>query len=293
MSSSIVKSASFKNPEEMIRWAKDLASRPKIFSKLMECLDDPDSTFEDMAAIVKSDPALVIRLLKTVNSPFYNLREKIESVDHAIQVLGLQELTSLILATTVISHFKVVPEDIVTLESFWSHSIATAVATVVIAEHLEHKQKTTLYTGAIIHDIGSLIIYSLAPEAGSLALERCNEWGESLIEAEKNTLGFTHQDVALALAKSWNLPEIHQSILGFHHVPFTAEAFTRETMIVHLADYMAQSLQLGSSGEHLPGQLDPQILETLGLDFDHLDLFCPRIIDGYTEAFDLLYRNNG
>ena len=81
-------SAPFQSAEELIDQSTDLSSCPKIFSKLMECLEDPEATFEQMEPIIKSDPSITTKVLRVVNSPFYNLTNKVSSIHHAIQVLG-------------------------------------------------------------------------------------------------------------------------------------------------------------------------------------------------------------
>ena len=68
-------------------WA---ASPPILYYQLREKLDDPDSTFEDLAAIIKTDPAMSARLLKIVNSAFYGFDKKVDTLTHALNIIGTE-----------------------------------------------------------------------------------------------------------------------------------------------------------------------------------------------------------
>ena len=74
------------------------------------------------------DPSLTPRLLKIVNSAFYGFRGEIESVFHAMGVVGTEQMMQLVLATTVVEQFKGIPKDLVDMEYFWKHSVSCGLA---------------------------------------------------------------------------------------------------------------------------------------------------------------------
>ena len=83
-------------------WA---ASPPILYYQLREKLDDPDTAFDDLATIIKTDPAMSTRLLKIVNSSFYGFDEKVDSLTHALNIVGTEQLIDLALAAIVTSKF--------------------------------------------------------------------------------------------------------------------------------------------------------------------------------------------
>ncbi len=70
----------------------DLASPPVVYHKLKDAIRDPESTFQDFADIIRSDPGLSIRILRIVNSSFYGLSASVDSVTHALNILGVDQL---------------------------------------------------------------------------------------------------------------------------------------------------------------------------------------------------------
>lgn len=193
-------------PEEIILKDSQVASLPTIFYEVMEAVDDPDSTFADISALISHDVGLSGRLLKIVNSPFYGFPQKIETISHAMNIVGTEQLCQMVLATKVMSQFYGIPEDLITMDSFWSHSIATGLASQGIAKILEEPNRERIYVAGMIHEIGSLLLYKHFAVQSREALSRCNEWGQNLVDAEWDLFGFDHTDVGRALAVEWKLP---------------------------------------------------------------------------------------
>ena len=71
-----------------------IATLPEITLKIVELVEDPKSTAQDLNRVVSSDPALCSRILKVVNSSFYGLPGQIASINRAIVMLGLNAVTS-------------------------------------------------------------------------------------------------------------------------------------------------------------------------------------------------------
>lgn len=81
-------------------------SPPYVYVKLNETLEDPRSSFKEFSSIIGGDPALSARLLKIVNSAFYGLESEVETISHALGIIGTEQLTQLVLATSVTKQFS-------------------------------------------------------------------------------------------------------------------------------------------------------------------------------------------
>lgn len=254
--------------EKIIKDSDQIPSLPSIFYSVVQAINDPDSTLEEIGDIVASDVALTTQVLKVVNSSYFGFADYIETLPHALNVIGIDQLSNIVLATSVMSQFKGIPEDFVTMKSFWAHSIACGLAAREIAKFGMSKIKETLYVGGMIHDIGSLIIYKEIPELAREALERCNNWGQKLVDAEKNVMGFDHTEVGNALLSRWELSEIFKEMAFYHHAPWEAPNYPKEVSVIYLADYIIHCNQLGSSGELQSSPLDPKVLDILGISQD-------------------------
>ena len=255
------------NLQELVK--DSVASPPEVYLKVKQAIDNPDFKFDDLTVIINNDPALVARILQITNSPMYGFEEKVENVAHALNVLGVEQLNELILATSVMKEFKGFPkgycEGLVDMKSFWRHSIACG----VIGKHLAQKTKMMnaekFYLLGMLHDMGSLVLYNKLPELSMEILVRCKENKENLSDVEVELLGMSHARIGSYLMKEWGLPQNIYEPVAFHHQPLQACMFAKETAILHFADCVADELKLGNSGEFAPSPINPSILQRFKL----------------------------
>ncbi|MEE8260369.1 MAG: HDOD domain-containing protein [Nitrospinaceae bacterium] len=239
-------------------WA---ASPPILYYQLREKLDDPNTSFEDLAAIIRTDPAMSARLLKIVNSAFYGFDEKVDTLTHALNIIGTEQLTDLALAAIVTSKFKGIPRDLINMETFWMHSIGCGIASRKIAKRMSGVEAEKMYLGGMLHDIGSLIIFKESPEDAKKILLRCKESGENLFKVEKEILGYDHAEVGALLLTEWKLADRLAEMVKYHHQPANAGDYLKETCILARADALVYEMKIGYSGEPGVPELDPKVLE--------------------------------
>ena len=259
-----------------------VASLPSVYLRLVEVIKHPRSSATDMANVIGEDPGLTVRLLRLVNSAFYGFPSKIETVSRAVTVVGTQQLTDLALATSVISMFDKVPEALVTMDSFWRHSLGCGVFARALATQRREANVERLFVAGLLHDIGSILIYTGSPEQAGDVLAHCRDTGELRHVAERRILGFDHADVGGKLLSAWDLSQSHQEAVAHHHKPTKAPGFPKEASVVHVADIIANGLRMGSSGEHLVPPLDPAVWDSLGVDPGIL----PNVMDETQRQFD-------
>ena len=252
-------------PKDLITGSNRTSSLPEIFIMINEVVNDPTSSFSDIAQVVNLDTALSARLLRIVNSSFYSFPSNIETVTHAIAVIGTEQLHDLALATTIISNFKGISDKMLNMNLFWQHSLGVAIVARNLAVHCRETNPERFYLAGILHDIGRLIILENLPNEASEIITRHNKIGGMVLEIEREVLGFDHGEVGAALAQSWGLPLSLEEIIGNHHNPSLSKRYPLETTIIHLADIIAKAMGLGSSGDIYVPPLDEKSWEQLGL----------------------------
>src|SRR3989339_164813 len=120
--------------QKIVKGIKRISTLPTVFSKINELMNDPRSRASDFAKVISGDQALTVKLLKLVNSAFFGLPNKVDSVTRAITIMGLKQLRELVLATSVMQMFKGKNEKIpFSMEDFWKHSLGCGVASRVLA----------------------------------------------------------------------------------------------------------------------------------------------------------------
>ncbi len=275
---------------DILKDPKDIPSLPAVFNKIMSCAQDPESTLKELEETIQHDPGLTTQILKVTNSSFYGFSQQVETLSHALGIIGMEQLTNLVVGMMVVEQFDGIPEKYVTMESFWAHSVASGIAAKEIAALILPQKQEQMYLAGMLHDIGSLVMYKHFSQKSEVALEYCNEWGMKLSDAERVVFEFDHAELGAQLFENWELPEIFSSTIRFHHSPNLEKKYFVETAIVHLADYITMNNCLGSSGEYQNPYLNPHILNKLNLTQHDMAAVSEKTIDSFEEIFNIFFQ---
>jgi putative nucleotidyltransferase with HDIG domain len=257
-------------PQELVKDIGELVSMPGVAVRINEMVDDVQYSAVDIGKVISQDPGLTVRLLKIANSPLYGFSSQIDTVSRAVTVLGTKQIRDLVLATSAIKAFDGIPNDLMTMDDFWQHSIACGLAARELMGKQRAAQGESIFVAGLLHDIGQLVIFNKLPQQARQVLElEEDEMDEiSLSQAEQQLLGFDHAQVGAELIRAWQLPQSLYECVAFHHQPAAADAFKFEAAIVHLANTLAVMVELDTSDveEGEVPWLDPQVWEITGLD---------------------------
>jgi HD-like signal output (HDOD) protein len=237
---------------------------PSIVFELNEVIANPKSSAQQIADVVNRSPSLTALLLKIVNSSFFGFPAKISRVSHAVTLIGIKEISGLALGISILSIFKNIPKKIIDMYSFLKHSLACGIISRILAAHKNLTQTEEMFVSGLLHDLGRLILYVYFPQEASNVLRRSRSRSNLLYQEENDYLGYNHAQVGEQLMSQWNLPRIFENNVVYHHQPLEAQQRI-PAAIVHLADIIANSLGIGSSGEKFVPPLESEAWEHLEL----------------------------
>ncbi len=265
----------FSCPKEIICSSGDMATLPSIYQKVNDAVENPESSFSSIAKIISGDPGLSGRLLNIVNSSFYGLKNQVETITHAITIIGSAQLRDLVLATTIIEKFKGFPESQINMKMFWIHSLACGLAARIIATLCRQPNTERFYVLGILHDLGRLVMLTAIEKEMNEVFRFSKQEGILLHNAEEEILNFNHSDVGGELIHSWELPNSFRVAVTNYHNPRKGVSFEIETAVLHFSDILVHAMEVGSSGEiHVP-PMDGKAWETIGLPSNSL----PKIVN--------------
>lgn len=227
--------------EQTLEDIKGLISLPEVYQKIRELMDDPNSDIDQFVAVVSSDPNLAATVLKVANSAFFGFPGKIDSINRAVNMLGLGQLHDLVLATSAIASLEL-PNDIMPLKTFWRFSLFSAALTRLLASQLKIPRGERLFIIGLLHEIGHLILYAKYPEQTKLAMLIAQNDPQTLHLSEQNMLGLHYGEVGAKLLAMWQLPSNFQNIVHYQPTPDMAEENVIETTLLHVVHGFAQKL---------------------------------------------------
>lgn len=199
----------------------DIATLPEVTVKIIEIVEDPNSTAKELHLVIKTDPALSAKVLKVVNSAFYGLPGQIASVDRAIILLGMSAVKNISVAASIARLFKggKMSEQF-GAKDLWSHSVAVGVAARLITKASGQQAGwDEVFLAGLIHDIGILVERQAHPDQLAEVINRCAAGEGSFQELETKIIGAEHQEFGDALTTKWKFPRHLRAVVGCHHDP--------------------------------------------------------------------------
>ncbi|MBN1571484.1 MAG: HDOD domain-containing protein [Acidobacteria bacterium] len=231
------------NLSGLIAKVKDLPPLPTIVMKAMEMTLDPNISIRNLQQVISQDQALSAKILRIVNSALYALRREVSTVSHAVAVLGLETVKSVIMAASAERVFQSAKDLGTKLMS--DHSWGTALAARAIARRVRFENPEEALICGLMHDIGKpVLLQNLRPQYTEIISEVYGG-SSSFHQLELLAFGFSHAHVGAMLARKWNFPPQLAEAVGYHHNPLSASNYRQLACIVNLANLVMIHMGIG------------------------------------------------
>jgi putative nucleotidyltransferase with HDIG domain len=237
-----------------------LPSLPASYAAINDELASEDPSLQRVAEIISKDIAMSAKVLQLVNSAFFGLARRVETIEQAVTLLGTEIIKSLVLSNAAFSQFRPVSTRFLA-ERLWNHSllVGSIAAKIAKAEGADKSVVGAALQAGILHDLGQLILATHLPQQFDVALEAAKVREVPLFETERETIGATHAQVGAYLLGLWGLPDSTVEAVAFHHEPASCTLRTFAPLTaVHAANALLHS---GVDGpESVESRLDTEFL---------------------------------
>jgi HD-like signal output (HDOD) protein len=253
--------------ESIIEATDHLKPISDVAGKVLALLDDPDCGVSDLSDIIRHEPALTANLLKLANSAYFGLPGKLNDAKQAIVYLGMSQVVDLVLLVSCSNSFSGSHEGYgLKAGELWKSAVSGAIIANDLAQLKGLKQGSLIFTGALLRDIGKVVLDQFINPAISKIMDRVTDQSITFAEAERQVLGFDHVQVGAMVAKNWNFPDALQCVIRYYHSPLEAKGCFLEASVVHLADALCRKLEIGPGVDDRSYPEDERVVRSLGLD---------------------------
>jgi HD-like signal output (HDOD) protein len=234
---------------ERINQCPKLASLQSINDTLANLLDSEDSFVGQIAEVIRLDPSLTTRVLDLVNSIFFGSKEDhhITGVEEASIFLGLNRIRELLAATPIIEEISALGKNNkhFSWESFWRHSIGTAILTREILSIAEHKvEQEADYVAGLLHNLGILILAITFPEIFPHVYGKTHESLQELTDKEISLVGWDHAKMGAYYLWNHHISEEIVEAVHSHNHPEKATVNPKLAASVQIATFLVRSLKV-------------------------------------------------
>lgn len=252
---------------------------PLILDRFMSEANKDEPDYNRLAGIIGTDVGLAAGLIKTANSPFFGLRQRVRSVNEALAILGLKPASRAVAGIVLRNSFP----NVANLERFWDASARIAHLSGWLAQNLDIRglRAEDAYTYGLFRDCGIPVLLGRFPNYAAVLAEANRDAERSFTEVEETALPTNHAMVGCILAQSWWLPEeICQAIRNHHDLDAIESAGSSLPM---------QSRRLIATSQLAEHIVQKQLNLSQTQEWSKLGAACLRILDIGEAQLDALY----
>lgn len=246
--------------EVLIDKFKKIKTLPHIVARLVQLVNDEDSTLQDFEEVIRLDPALVARLLTLVNSSYFGLTRKVDSISRAVALLGMKNLHNIAVTDAIRGLLRNISGTTeFSPQQLWLHSAASSICCKMIAERIFALNGDDAYLCGILHDIGLIVEIETDQENFLKLIEQLDPDGPSLIELEQDLFNTDHCQIGYILAKDWRIPDPIAEAIRDHHLDSGPINPHSPTGILQMSEYIIHQLGFSAIKDGLTTILVPSL----------------------------------
>ncbi len=206
---------------ETIARIRTLPTIPTLYVEVVAALRSPDSTTEQVAAIIAKDMAMMTKLLQLLNSACFGLTREINDPAEAVGILGFETVKTMVMSIKLLNQYDKLKASEFSIDRLWQHSTAVARSAreLTLLETGDRALADAAFTAGLLHDLGKVVLAANfeATYSGALLLgykQNIPAWG-----IEKDLYGANHGEIGAYLLGLWGMPLSLLESTALHHEP--------------------------------------------------------------------------
>lgn len=243
-----------------------------ILNRLMATLAGENVSFSKLGDLIEKDTVVAGNLLHLVNSALYARRGTINSVRHALSLLGIDKVRNAVLGMSLTRMWsKIEVPRCWSMAGFDMHSAAVAILSDLLAQRLPVEYPEGAFAAGLLHDLGHLLIATSLPAQYEAISCQCAA-SQNPLDREREVLGFTHAQLSAEALAAWNLPAPIQVAALNHHDPEPERSGQLPlSLVLAAANNFVNALRVTVAPSGDSGASDASFIERLGLDPERME----------------------
>jgi HD-like signal output (HDOD) protein len=169
--------------------------------RVVQVVDDPDTSAADVAKAAGADPALTARILRVANSAYYGLSGRVGTPSFAVTVVGFQTVRSL----AAVAAAGLAGEDDLPA-GFWERAASVASACSLLARRVGTPAPEAFCTG-LLYDLGSALLRRHDRTTYDALAAEAEGGPVSMSELLRRTYGASAATLCADVLDGWRFPE--------------------------------------------------------------------------------------
>ncbi len=255
--------------EELIELVEKMPAFPKSVQRIIQLTSDPSSSGKEIVAVIESDPVMTVKILKVINSPFYGMPQKINSIQRAVVHIGMNSIKNMALTVASIGVLNPKNKANFNINDFLLHSLTTASICKKIAEahDVPQMESSDYFVAGLLHDFGKVVFAEFKPEAFKKALLQSADHHSPLHPYEIEYIGLDHCQAGSLLAQKWCFDQRLVEAIARHHTVAPEKTLS---LYLFAANQISKKLNFGNAGNPTIEEFPEPVISYFGMQIDDL-----------------------
>lgn len=274
---------------ELVQSWTSVFTLSELYSRVRDVVDNPNSSMDELTNVLKLDPVLSARLLRTANNPRSGAPKQIDTISRAVNLIGVQAVRDLVGETTVGQTFAGMLPQFMDAARFWRKSLFCALFAERMAKSCGVDNSERCFVEGLLRDIGHFVLYQTVPQRAQSALIEAGYLEASLAEVEQSNIGCDFAEVGAELIRSWEMPAQLEQAIRCQLSPKDAGEFALHASIVHLAGVVADQEELEPSRRPAVLPFSLHAITTTGFVLTNLEAILSDVRAQLSDTLALIY----
>lgn len=274
-------------PDALAGAQRQIPPVAQVLADLQRLLGDTETALEDIARLIKVDPALAARVVQISNSAHFRRGALNETIFDAVNRIGFREVYHVV---AVVGSAAIVSQPVLTYRrdaaAMWRDSLACALGAEMLADSTG-EDAVACYLSGLLHAIGRLAInqHLIAHAAENERIRQLADDGfpRDFSGDEFALLGFTQADVAAAMIARWKFaPTVVEAVRAQYEPLSAEEPHDRAAAVLYCARLLRSAVCDGQDVRTVT--VDPDVLHLIGLSLDQVADYVPSVAAALAKA---------
>ena len=256
---------------------------PNGVQAILKLTRDINCQPKDLVAVIEKDPVIAVKILRIINSAYYNVGNKISSINQSVVYLGINTVKNLALNISIVGMLPKQNAAGFDTQHYLMHALLTASLTEQLGNRYAEGEVAgnDCYIAGLLHNFGKVVFAQFLPEQFLAATTFAAERQAPLFLAERKIIGADHALVGAMLAQHWQFPDALVECISSHH---TAPDQSVLGECLFAADLIGETLGFDACSNRKPEQALPALPARFGDSLEALMQSLPTLTKIVDEA---------
>lgn len=199
---------------------------PAAVSRLLAEVNSPEAEVGRIERIIATEPLISAKVLRTINSSHFALRTQVTSIRHAVALLGLDRIRSIVLSFAILESVPHPPTALFKHEAFWTDTLLRSLLARILSRRSGLGDEEEAFTAMMLADISVPILLTVYADTYLSVFARWSGQPNELAQLERDHVGWDHALASAWILEKWEFPPTLVTVAGAHNG--TAEQIRRQ-----------------------------------------------------------------